>query len=98
VPRAQYDQFISQRKSASGQLALGREEWQGVCEKCHRLDHTYIGPAIGGNSLLADRKGIETLLRNGRGQMPAVGFNWTGKQIDALISYTKRFAKKGGNG
>ena len=98
VPRAEYDSFISRRKSSAGTLDLGREEWQGVCEKCHRLDHKYIGPALGGNSLLADRRGIETLLRNGRGQMPAVGFNWTGHQIDALISYTKRFANKGGNG
>jgi cytochrome c oxidase subunit 2 len=95
VPRAQYDQFIAKRKSGADTVALGQEEWQGVCEKCHRLDHKYIGPAIGGNPLLADRKGIETLLRNGQGQMPAVGYNWTGHQLDALIAYTKRFAKGG---
>jgi len=98
VPRAQYDQFIAQRKSGAGTLDLGREEWQGVCEKCHRLDHRYIGPALGGNPLLADRKGIENLLRRGQGQMPAVGFNWTGHQIDALIAYTKRFANSGATG
>ena len=28
--------------------------------------------------------------------MPAVGKNWTGAQIDALIAYTKQFAKAGG--
>ena len=61
-----------------------RRSGPGVCQKCHRLDHAYIGPALGGNPLLADRKGIETLLRNGQGQMPAVGKNWTGAQIDAL--------------
>jgi cytochrome c oxidase subunit 2 len=98
VPRAQYDAFTAKRASAAGTGALGQEEWQGVCEKCHRLDHRYIGPALGGNPLLADRKGIETLLRHGQGQMPAVGFNWTGHQIDALIAYTKRFAKTGGAG
>jgi hypothetical protein len=27
--------------------------------------------------------------------MPAVGANWTGEQIDALISYTKQFVKGG---
>ena len=95
VPRAEYDAFIAKR--AAGDLqALGREEWTGVCQSCHRLDHKYIGPALAGNPLLADRKGIETLLRNGRGQMPPVGKDWTGHQIDALISYTKQFAKKGG--
>jgi len=89
VPRAQYDQFISTRASAAGTKALGSEEWHGVCQSCHRLDHKYIGPALGGNPLLKDRKGIEQLLRNGQGQMPAVGRNWTAHQIDALVAYTK---------
>jgi cytochrome c oxidase subunit 2 len=95
VPRAQYDQFISTRASAAGTVNLGREEWQGVCESCHRLDHKYIGPALGGNPLLANRTGIESLLRNGQGQMPAVGHNWTSHQIDALIAYTKTLGKGG---
>lgn len=89
VPRAQYESFIKTRASAAGTMNLGREEFQGVCMSCHRLDHKYIGPAIGGNPLLKDRKGIATLLRNGTGQMPAVGHNWTPHQIDALIAYTK---------
>lgn len=91
VPRADYDAFIAKR--ARGGAALGQEEWQGVCQKCHRLDSKYIGPALAGNPLLADRKGIEVLLRNGQGQMPSVGRDWTGKQLDALIAYTKQFAK-----
>ena len=70
VPRAEYDKFISTRASSAGQAALGKEEFTGVCEKCHRLDQVYVGPALGGNSLLANRKGIESLLRNGEGQMP----------------------------
>jgi cytochrome c oxidase subunit 2 len=96
VPRAAYDAFIAQR--AQGGVALGQEEWQGVCLKCHRLDHAYIGPALGGNPLLADRNAIEVLLRNGQGQMPSVGKDWTSRQFDALIAYTKRFAKTGGAG
>jgi cytochrome c oxidase subunit II len=95
VPRAQYDAFITQRAAKASGPALGKEEWTGVCQKCHALDHKYIGPALGGNSLLADRKGIETLLRTGRGQMPAVGKNWTAAQLDALISWTKQYAKAG---
>jgi cytochrome c oxidase subunit II len=96
VPRSEYDAFIAQR--ARGGVALGQEEWQGVCEKCHRLDHRYIGPALGGNPLLADRKALTVLLRNGRGQMPSVGRDWTDKQLAGLIAYTKQFAKKGGSG
>ena len=98
MPRAQYDAFISKRAGTAGTVDLGREEWQGVCQSCHRLDHKYIGPALGGNPLLGDRRGIETLLRNGGIQMPAVGHNWTGHQIDALVAYTKQFAKSGGAG
>ena len=97
VPRAQYDAFLSKRKGAAGAYDLGREEWTGVCQKCHRLDTKYIGPALKNNSLLAQRKGLEVLLRNGQGQMPAVGKNWTGAQIDALIGYTKQFVAKGGS-
>ena len=96
VPRAEYDMFVAKR--ASGGVDLGREEWQGVCQKCHRLDHRYIGPALGGNPLLADRKAIEVLLRNGQGEMPSVGKDWSAQQFDALIAYTKQFAGKGGNG
>lgn len=96
VPRAQYDAFIARRRAHSSGKELGREEWQGVCEKCHRLDHTYIGPPLGGNPLLAEPAQITTLLRHGQGAMPAVGHTWPRSQIDALTSYTKRFAKTGG--
>jgi mono/diheme cytochrome c family protein len=95
VPRSQYDQFIQQRAKNAAGAQLGREEWIGACETCHRLDHAYVGPALGGNALLGDRQGLETLLRNGRGQMPAVGKNWSGAQIDALISWTKQYVKGG---
>lgn len=95
VPKAQYEAFITKRAAAASGPALGKEEWTGVCEKCHQLDHAYVGPALAGNSLLADRKGIETLLRQGQGNMPAVGRNWTSAQIDALISWTKQYAKAG---
>jgi cytochrome c oxidase subunit II len=97
VPRAQYDSFIEKRASDAGTFDLGREEFNGVCQSCHRLDHKYIGPALGGNPLLGDRKGIETLLRNGQGRMPSVGKDWTSHQLDALIAYTKQFAKAGGS-
>jgi len=93
VAREDYDMFVAER--ANGGVALGKEEWEGVCMKCHRLGSKYIGPALQGNPLLADRNGIETLLRNGQGQMPPVGRDWSDQQIDALISYTKQFAKGG---
>jgi cytochrome c oxidase subunit 2 len=95
VPRAEYDAFLAKRASPAGLYDLGREEWTGVCQSCHRLGSKYIGPDLQGNQLLASRQGIERLLRNGQGQMPAVGTDWSGAQLDALISYTKQFAKAG---
>ncbi len=93
VPRAEYDQFIAQRAANASGTPLGHEEWTGVCQKCHKLDQPYVGPALGGNPVLADPKGMATLLRHGIGQMPAVGKNWTNAQINALIAWTKRYAK-----
>jgi cytochrome c oxidase subunit 2 len=94
VPRAEYDSFVAKRASPAGSYDLGREEWTGVCQKCHRLGSTYIGPDLKGNPLLASRQGIEQLLTHGQGQMPAVGTGWSAAQLDALISYTKQFTKK----
>jgi cytochrome c oxidase subunit II len=95
VPRAQYEQFVATRKRNEAGAALGKEEFTVVCASCHRLDQRYIGPALGGNPLLRDRKGIEVILRQGVGKMPAVGSDWSDAQIDALIAYTKTLGKHG---
>ena len=95
VPRAQYDSFIQQRATNASGGNLGQEEFS-ACQSCHRLDHSYIGPALGGNPLLSDVKGLTTLLRSGQGQMPAVGKNWTDAQIQALVAYTKTLPKGSG--
>ncbi|HEX7084274.1 MAG TPA: cytochrome c oxidase subunit II [Gaiellaceae bacterium] len=95
VPRAQYSRFVDARAANPIATGLGKEEFAGVCMACHRLDHKFIGPALGGNPLLGDVKGISTLLRNGLNRMPAVGKNWTDGQIRALVSYTKQYAKGG---
>ncbi len=95
VPRAQYQQFVDRRAADPTGSGLGKEEFTGVCESCHRLDKKYVGPALGGNPLLGQVKSLTPLLRNGQGQMPPVGKNWTEAQIQALVAYTKQFAKGG---
>jgi cytochrome c oxidase subunit 2 len=95
VPRAAYDRFIAARKTNASGAALGKEEFDYVCSSCHRLDTRYIGPALRRNPLLADRKGIEAILRKGVGRMPAVASDWTDAQIDALVAYTKTLRKRG---
>jgi cytochrome c oxidase subunit 2 len=97
IPKDRFDEWVADRAANPTSVTFGREEWQGACTKCHRLDEELVGPALGGNPLLADRNGLETLLRQGRGMMPAVGSTWTDDQIDALVAYTKRFARTGGS-
>ena len=88
--------WIGPRAANMTGVDLGQEEWEGVCQKCHKLNERYVGPALAGNPLLADERGLTELVRNGRGDMPAVGSNWTDDQITALIAYTKRFANQQG--
>ncbi len=70
---------------------LGAQEFNGVCAKCHGFKgEGGIGPKLVGNPLLRDRAGLEDLLENGRGKMPAVGKGWGDTQLDALIAYFER--------
>jgi cytochrome c oxidase subunit 2 len=96
MPRAEYRSFVARRASAAGRYDLGREEWKYVCQKCHRLGSEYIGPDLKGNPLLANRDGLEQLVRNGQGQMPPVGADWSDEQIDALVLFTKQLAGTAG--
>ncbi|MDP8910847.1 MAG: cytochrome c, partial [Actinomycetota bacterium] len=71
-----------------------------VCQKCHRIaGEPFLGPNLGGNPLLADRQALGKIVRNGQGAMPAVGQEWSEKQMDALYRYVSRnIAKKDGGG
>ena len=71
------------------QATLGKQEFEGVCLTCHQLDRPLIGPALAGNSALADRNRLASIVRDGIRKMPAVGSTWTDAQIDALYAYTK---------
>jgi cytochrome c oxidase subunit II len=94
VSRSDYERFIDERAANPASIALGKEEWQNVCAVCHRLDSTYIGPALGNNPLLTHGKDLSTILREGVGKMPAVGSDWTDDQITALVKYTTALVKE----
>jgi len=73
---------------ADGSVELGREEWQGVCAKCHGLDgRGGIAPTIVGRPALTDPEALGTLVRNGVRTMPAVGSGWSSEQVEALARY-----------
>jgi cytochrome c oxidase subunit II len=96
-----YDSWLEQQAQAqqNGTSDLGKQTWTGVCATCHGLDAKgAYGPNLIGNPILAQPQAIETLLRNGRNKMPAVGHGWSDVQMKALIAYVKRFSGGGSSG
>jgi cytochrome c oxidase subunit 2 len=68
----------------------GQAQFEATCGKCHNLrGPQLVGPTLGGNPTLADREALATLLREGRGKMPAIGRGWTDAQLDTLFAYTR---------
>jgi len=98
LPPDQYDSWVQRRLSSPTEV--GRETFQGGCATCHGLaGQGDIGPTIAQSPLLADRKAMTLLLRQGRNKMPAVGKTWSDKQLNALLDYLqKRFNAGGSSG
>jgi cytochrome c oxidase subunit II len=89
---ADYDSFARTRAAKE----LGQAQWVGVCAKCHGPQgQGDYGPAIATNPTLVQPTGLENIVRNGRGLMPAVGDNWTEEQFRALEAYIKSNIYKG---
>jgi cytochrome c oxidase subunit 2 len=86
VSQDEFDAWLAER--ADDPAELGREEWEGVCAKCHGLNgEGGIGPRIAGSPTLTDAEDLGNLVRNGRGAMPAVGADWTDEQVAVLVDY-----------
>ncbi len=95
LPQAEFAAWLDRRRAeqTAGRGELGSEMWAGVCAKCHGLEgQGGIGPAIAGSATLKDPESLETLVRNGRRTMPAVGAGWTSEQMDALANYLQENA------
>ena len=102
MPRGEFDRWLEQEATtqAAGSSTLGRETYRGACAKCHGFKaQGGFGPPLRGNSLLGEPAGLEQIVRNGRGQMPAVGDGWNDRQMEALAAYVKRaFGTEPGSG
>jgi cytochrome c oxidase subunit II len=97
LPQDDYDAWVRQRLDSPSEL--GRETFDGVCAKCHGLaGQGFIGPAIAQSPLLADRAALTTVIRDGRGKMPAVGKTWGDEQLRATLAYLRKRFKPGGGG
>ncbi len=99
LPAAEFDRWLETQRSeqTAGTSSLGREQFEGVCAKCHGLSgEGGYGPKLAGNGLVDDPEALERLLRNGLGQMPPVGKDWTDEQMTAISDYLgKRFGNGG---
>jgi cytochrome c oxidase subunit II len=97
MPADEFDRWLEAR---TGDLdALGEEEFDGVCGKCHRLgdEGQLIGPSLAA-AQLEDSEALEEIVRNGRNEMPAVGRGWTDEQMRALTEHAERLAGRLGGG
>jgi cytochrome c oxidase subunit II len=92
VPAAEFDSWLAREAQAqeTGKSDLGARTFEGVCAKCHGLrGEGLIAPALAGNPIIEQRDVLEDVVRNGRGQMPAVGRDWDDRQFDALVRYMR---------
>lgn len=85
-----------QKNVTAAPAGLGRAEFHGVCATCHGMTgEGGYGPNLSNNPLLTQTSGLLSIVRDGRGKMPAVGDTWTQKQLQALAAYVKSHVYKG---
>ena len=89
VPRAQYESFIATAPRAPASSRSARRSTRASARSATGSTTSTSARRSAATRCSPTRRGSRTLLRNGDGQMPAVGKNWTDAQIDALVSYTK---------
>ncbi len=93
LPEDEFRRWLAQQtveeRTPKGVTALGKQTFRGVCAKCHGFrGEGLIGPPIT-PAAVENVEGLETLIREGRGAMPAVGRGWEDNQLTALIEYLK---------
>jgi cytochrome c oxidase subunit II len=95
MPEDEFERWLDGR--TDDLRALGEEEFNGVCAKCHRLgeEDRLIGPSLA-PAALQDAEALEEIVRNGQGEMPAVGRGWTDEQMRALTQHAQRVAERAG--
>jgi cytochrome c oxidase subunit II len=95
LPPAAFRSWLARQRASAADL--GKELFVGVCAKCHGFrGQGAIGPALTAPSVAADRRTLAQTIRNGIRTMPAVGKNWTDREVNAVIDYIKRNVATGG--
>jgi cytochrome c oxidase subunit 2 len=97
VEPAAFERWLARQRATA--VDLGRETYEGVCSKCHGLaGQGDIGPKLVGSALINDRPGITKVIRDGIGEMPPVGRDWSDRQVNAVIDYMRKNLKGGSGG
>ncbi len=92
--------FVHVTNGQSAPRGVGKEAFVGVCASCHGFrGEGLIGPAIATSPTLQDPKALRTLLKEGKGKMPAVGRTWSTQTLNAVAAYLKsRFGGQASGG
>ncbi len=103
VPPNEFDRWVAElaaaQKTEAGRLALGKEIFEGACATCHGLHgEGFIGPALAGNSLVAQASNVERVVHEGVKTMPSVGAGWSDAELKALTDYLAKVVAKQGGG
>ncbi len=95
VSQAEYEGWVSKQLQVSQDI--GKMTFLGACAPCHGMQgQGIIGPALKGNSTLANSQQLATLLANGKGKMPPVGKGWTPHELASLVAYLRKEFVSGG--
>jgi cytochrome c oxidase subunit 2 len=101
VPEDQFDTWLEEQAQAqeTGDSDLGEQIFDGACAKCHGDEgQGMIGPGFSATTV-QNAASVAEIVRNGRGRMPAVGEDWSDRQMKALTDYLReRFREDGAGG
>ena len=77
-------------QSLNAQQKLGRQLFTQSCLECHakpQLGSAMYGPALSKESGNGDAAVMKGVIRDGTPRMPAFKYQFTAKQIDAIVAY-----------
>lgn len=97
VEQDEFDRWLAEQAEAqeAGESDLGQQLWERACAKCHGPGVVgEVGPPLEGSSLLTNRETIDDVVRNGIRTMPAIGEEWSERQMDALLDYLEDVVAK----
>jgi cytochrome c oxidase subunit II len=91
IPADEFDAWLTEeaRRQETADSDLGEQVFAGVCAKCHGAEgQGLIGPGLSA-STVSNAAAVEEIVRNGRGEMPAVGADWDDREMNALTAHLR---------